>query len=860
MQKTHNDNDELKLRFSVSQGSSMAAVDNVTQSWGELVKKLSRSYEDPMTLAQFKEKPKDWQNTRKQRNGYFIGGQMKGHARAQATMRERQILTFDIDQGNTELLRDLREGKTGLGPCEYLVHSTRTHGDGAVKLRLIVPLAKLLPKEDFQAVARVAAWNLDCNMVVVDPVSFVPAQIMYWPAHCSGVKPILIRHRGPLLDVYAMLEDWGGGPDVWRDIGMLPVSARDDARLHMRSGKMHQNPLDKRGPVGAFCRTWSVHEAIDEFLSDVYEPSEYSASGEPSRYSYTQGTSANGLVVFDSGHVESYHGSDPLSQMNVNAFDMVRIHKFGHLDGVRDEDEKDPRQLRSFKAMETMLLEYPDYVQELRDGYYGLSPDEIDDSFEAGDTDAAKTEVTSAIETPKVVDDPEWEAKLDINEKGTVKNTLTNLILILRNGRLLKGRFGYNEHRHVDCLVKRFRSIALRFDHKIPAGETFTTIDDAHIASIRSLLEAPRGKNNTGWGLRVSERDLKDALTVVCREASFHPVRDYLDTLVWDGKSRIEHLWTRACHTPDTPYYRMTSHHFLVAAVARVYEPGTKFDFMPVLIGPQGIRKSTLVMTIGSSAWTTESEGHFDDKKKFVEASLGFWFIEHGEMTHFRRASDEEGIKAMLSGTADTVRLSYRRNPETIRRDFVIVGTTNDWAFLRTTHRRIWPIPCEGRIDLEWAAANRDQLFAEAVQEYRRMRRESNSGFLPLYLTGEADDEHQRRQAEHLLPDDSAAKAGIVADYLDALVPFSQSKPGWSGEDATDAAITDEDTVRRTYTCAVDIFVRALGGDFSKYDRRAAQNVGEIMRNLEPEWRAGVKARCGRWGIQRTYRRNGIDL
>src|SRR4051812_12856892 len=180
MTTTTYDNGDLRLRIAISQGSSMAAVTNEIVTWADLVRRLASSIADPLSLAQFLDHSKDWQNVRKQSGGYFIGGQMKGRARVKSTMRDRNVLTFDIDAGDAALLRDLREGKTGLGACEYVVHSTRTHGGAAIKLRLIVPLGSLLPKDDFQAVVRVAAWNLDCDMEAVDPVSFRPEPIMYW--------------------------------------------------------------------------------------------------------------------------------------------------------------------------------------------------------------------------------------------------------------------------------------------------------------------------------------------------------------------------------------------------------------------------------------------------------------------------------------------------------------------------------------------------------------------------------------------------------------------------------------------------------------------------------------------------------
>jgi predicted P-loop ATPase len=448
---------------------------------------------------------------------------------------------------------------------------------------------------------------------------------------------------------------------------------------------------------------------------------------------------------------------------------------------------------------------------------------------------------------------------LDLNADGIIKNTIANIVLILRNGNSFTGRFGHNEFSHVDCLVAPLRSKSLRINHRIPRGQTEVMIEAHHFAAIRQILSAPRGPKKTGWGLQVSQRDVREAVLVVCEENKFHPVRDYLNSLVWDGVPRIETVWIRGCHTPDTPYYRQTSRNTMLAAVARIHEPGVKFDFMPVLVGPQGLRKSTFVMIWGSARWSGETEGHFDDKKRFVEATLGFWFVENSEMTHFRRAQDDEAIKAMLSGTVDTVRLSYRPDPQRIPRQFIMIGTTNDTNFLRGKHRRIWPIVCgDQQIDVDWLAEHRDQLFAEAVAVYRKLARESNTGLLPLHLTDAAEAEHTATQARHLIENAAEADAGTVQAWLETPVPVPCAKSGWTDAEDADAKFDDDETlILRTCTCAKELWERALGRDPNRYDQRAAQHLGAVMRFLEPDWRPGNVVTCGKYGRQRGYFRAG---
>jgi predicted P-loop ATPase len=848
-------NDRLLLRFAISEGKSQRYVKNMVWTWLEFRERAKLSDADPLTLAEFTSKSKDWQALRKN-NGYFVGAQFKGGIRHKINARPRQLLTFDIDQGSNALINDLRDGTSGVGACEYLAYSTRTHGKGAVKLRLVIPLPKLLPEDRFNPLSRILAEAIDPDMRMVDPVSFKPSQYMYWPSHCADIEPVFIHHQGPMLDVDRILSNWASAWGDWSDFRNLPRSEREQDRLRADVARS-ADPLTKRGHVGAFCNLWDIHQAIIEF--DLpYVPGEMGPNGIPARYTYTKGTGSNGMVVYDGGHkAHSHHSSDPLSDQNFNSWDMTMTHLFGHLNGTREIGD-DPRKMPAFKAMVEMLRENEEFMRVLRDSHYGLSQADIDDSFDVTDEEAG-VEVTSVEDDDDLSDPRGWMDGLDLNADGIIKNTIANIILILRNGRSFAGRFGHNEFSHMDCLVKPLRSKSLRINHRIPRGQTELMIEAIHFGAIRQILSAPRGPKKTGWGLQVAQRDVREAVSIVCGENKFHPVRDYLDSLTWDGVSRIDTVWIQGCHTQDTSYYRQTSRNTMLAAVARIYEPGVKFDFMPVLVGPQGLRKSTFVMIWGSARWSGETEGHFDDKKRFVEATLGFWFVENSEMTHFRRAQDDEAIKAMLSGTVDTVRLSYRPDPQRIPRQFIMIGTTNDTNFLRGKHRRIWPIQCgEQQIDVDWLAEHRDQLFAEAVAEYRRLARESNTGLLPLHLTDAAETEHTTTQARHLIENAAEADAGTVQTWLDAPVPVACSKSGWTDAEDADAKFEDDDNlVLRTYTCAKELWERALGRDPTKYDQRAAQHIGAVMRFLEPDWRAGDRATCGKYGRQRAYFRTG---
>jgi hypothetical protein len=329
--------------------------------------------------------------------------------------------------------------------------------------------------------------------------------------------------------------------------------------------------------------------------------------------------------------------------------------------------------------------------------------------------------------------------------------------------------------------------------------------------------------------------------------------------LVWDGVPRLDQFWVKTCHVANTEYHRQAASKWLIGAVARIMTPGCKFDFMPILQGAQGIMKSTLVQTIGGPGWVGEMDGHFEDKKKLVEATVGFMILEIPELSLFRRA-DVEAVKSMVTRVEETTRLSYRKNEESFPRQFVIIGTTNEDTFLRddTGHRRYWTIICgPGQIDLAWVLRWREQLWAEAVARWREMCLTASPLRLPLHLTGDAVGESEAAQAKHVVPDAYRSDAGMIEVWLDDPVPRSQSRPGAVLKD-TDDAFDMEDDVLRDRTCGVEIYIKALGGDRRYYNQREAQRIGKAMKHVAG-WAVGKQARCGEYGRQETYVRTGAS-
>lgn len=220
----------------------------------------------------------------------------------------------------------------------------------------------------------------------------------------------------------------------------------------------------------------------------------------------------------------------------------------------------------------------------------------------------------------------------------------------------------------------------------------------------------------------INRAALGEAIETIAHENPFHPVREYLQGLQHDGTPRIDKWLVYALgETPQTlpapvfEYLCLVGRYWLLGMVNRVMDPGCKFDYCPVLEGPGGLGKSTLVETLASAAYFSDT--HFDvgRGKEGQEQVQGLWLYEIAELANFGKA-EIALIKAFISAKVDRYRPSYGRVVEAYARQCVLAGTTNESTYLRdrTGNRRFWPTPVRQAINIAWVARHRDQLFAEA--------------------------------------------------------------------------------------------------------------------------------------------------
>ena len=629
---------------------------NKSLTISEFVKSISVTTRTQETFDDYLAMPKDDQDAIKD-VGAFIGASCKGGRRRKEDIANRHILTLDLDYCDTKTIPIIKDILKGV--C-HSVYSTHKSAPNKPRLRLIVYPDRVMLPDEYHAVSRKIAEKIDIELF--DEAGFRLNQFMYYPSTSQDGEFVFYHNDAPFLHVDKVMEAYG--PDeAWKDVTLWPTSSHETRNLDGML-KKQADPLTKKGIVGAFCRHVSIYDALEQ-LSDVYKRE------SKDRYTYIDGSSSKGLVVYNGAFSYSNHSTDPASQQTCNAFDLIRIHKFGHLDDNAKHGTPTHR-MPSFTAMAEYCREFEAVKIELVSAGLDIDPSEFDDFEKTG----------------------EWISELQTGDNGQIKPTFLNASMIVANDPALKNKMRKN-------------NFAMKIEN-IETGENWNDLDSINI-------RAHIGKR---YNVDFPEKKVEDSIIKHAETNGYHPVCQYLESVVWDGIERVETLFIDYMGCEDNQYSREISKHWLTAAVCRVFEPGYKFDTAIVLSGDQGIGKTTFIRELGLGKWYGELTT-FDPKIAMEEIS-GKWIIEIDEMGATNK-HELEAQKSFLSAQHTTVRMAYARHAFDFKRQCVFIGSTNATEYLKdsTGNRRWWPIDCrEKKIDIEKLKGEVDQIWAEAYMLY----------------------------------------------------------------------------------------------------------------------------------------------
>ena len=611
-----------------------------TLYWSEFVERLKTPARSTETLAEYLQLPKGKQDDLKDVGG-FVGGALAGLRRKANAVTSRDVITLDLDNIPAGGTQDTLRRVEALG-CAYAVYSTRKHEEARPRLRVLAPLDRTATADEYEPLARKLAQIIGIELC--DPTTFEVHRLMFWPSCCADSQYVYQFGDKGFLSVdglLAMYADWKNVAE-WPEV---PGVGQKQTKL----AEKQADPTTKAGIVGAFCKVYDVYRAMDAFLPGVYEPGD----AMPGRYTFTGGSTVGGAIIYDNGQfLYSHHATDPAGGKLVNAFDLVRLHRFAGLD-----DEAKPgtltHNLPSYRAMSELAVADAQVTALLNQERY--------------------EKATQEFSTP-ADDNANWISKLRVSAStGTPVKSTANVRIVLENDPLLKGRI------RKDTFADRIVGTApLPWGAREQETGDFQWTDDDD-SGLREYIEKILGFR--------SRELIEDALRNHAALHGFNPVVEYLNKAEWDEVPRLDTLYIDYLGAEDCAYTRAVTRKGLVAAVARAMEPGCKFDHMTVINGKQRIGKSTVFDRLGGQ-WFSDSLRTFEGKEA-AEMLQGIWILEIAELMAYSK-SDIRTIKNFLSKRVDHYRAAYARKTEEHPRRCVFFGTTNDHDYLNDpTARKI---------------------------------------------------------------------------------------------------------------------------------------------------------------------------
>lgn len=772
------------VKISVCNHKTDKKYKNQERPWSYLKERNRNPVRTSETAEEYPKLSKAQRDAAKDHGG-FVGGWLKGGIRKNGNVLCRTIGVLDADKipPDTDFSARLNQALSGI---DYFVYSTHSHTPAAPRYRVAIRLGREVSEDEYPALMRMVAKAIGLDYF--DDTTYQSNRMMYWSSCPSNGEFIFAEHDGEPLDpdtYLAMYEDW-------RDVTQWPISSRE-SEAKKREVTEQQDPLAKAGVVGAFCRAYSIEDAISVFLRDIYEPSVLNG-----RYDYIPADSAAGVVLYEGKWAYSHHATDPASGKLLNAFDLVRLHKF------RDLDEK-----ASFKAMSEFAV-----------------GDERVNALLLAERQANAGQDFAVGE--------DWTKALQRDKGGLLMNSLHNITLILENDPKL------------EAIVFNQLADGMEIKGEVPWKHPAKFWRDADDAQLISYIDSHYGT--------FSARNYEIAVTKVTDDRSYHPIRECLNELPpWDGMPRAETLLSLYLGAEDNRYVRAVIRKTLCAAIARVFSPGIKFDNILVLNGPQGAGKSTLIAKLGGE-WYSDSLALTDmNDKTAAEKLQGYWLLEIGELAGMKKA-DIDKVKAFISRQDDKYRASFGRRVTPHPRQCVFFGTTNsEKGYLRdiTGNRRFWTVKTPGgSLKRTWQLTGEEvrQIWAEALVYVRAGEK--------LYLDADLEKLAKAEQREAMEYDE---REGLVREYLDRLLPDNwKSMSVYERRDyihSSDDPTTPAGTTMRGRISNIEIWCECFGKRQEDIKPADSYAIASIMERIEGWDKTGKLVSLPIYGRQRYYQR-----
>lgn len=864
--------------------------------WFDFTQKFEKPATMPCSVLAYNTMDKD-EKRRIKIGPFFIPGHVapgvRKVGRGKSDIVARTMLAFDMDripEGVTtnDAMAEIQHQLQGVA---HLIYTTASHTDTNPKMRVVVPLLAPIDTIDrFESAMRFLAAAFDGW---VDACSFKWAQLMYYPRIPKGATYRVEMGGGAPFDADAFLSNLAdAGVDVM-DCRVWPRTNSETAHTGASNylGAARTNPTKIPGVVGVFNATYNIHEAIEAF--DL----PYDFDDDMARGSFNDGASTNGACVYDwpgegvelpegeqpvqYAYLYSHHGTDPANNgHSVTAFDLVRIHKFGHHDAK--SNTVITTELPSYRKMIQFATHDPRVKETAKQTFLDAPGDEFE-AFNGGDDVDHVNDVESVASVADDVpvdsvddaghgdgggnggsdgavghsgsggdddggDDEPALSKEEIlemlettvNKAGEmrIKPTVCNVCTLLTHDRKSPGLPAFDNWMQRPS-VKRWKDGTTRL------------MSDMLVSQFIYHL-------STYWKMEVPDRTFFRAFDQVAKDNAFNNLQTWLGGLEWDGVKRVDTLLHDYFGTPNDEYHAAVMRHTLLGGVMRAMVPGCKYEQLLVLEGGQGAGKSLFVESLAFKQEWHSQQVDFHDEKRAAEKMRGRWIIEIGELVQVRRSTVER-VKEFLSTNVDSVRFSYDRFTMDMPRACIFIGTTNATTYLTDTsgNRRFMPVHIPKFKDGQHPMHYRElesmvpQLWAEAMQMWRDMGTPKNLD-VPDALQRQIAAESTTRHANYDFAQD-------LADWLDEMVDpnANLSKDFGTVDDNGD----DVERVQRTEVCGLEIreWVTAHPehkhiADFKTVKFR---NVLEHAVNMMEGWElvSGELKRFGRFGPQRMWLR-----